>query len=107
MRFVQWLLHITNDSILDVCMLGQSSFSLTAAAAVANQVWERAKRLGLVSRSLDVRLVAENKVERIGAVMAELRPAAVIVDSIQTVLLADVPSRPGSVTQVRLAVTVK
>lgn len=93
----------------------------------AGQVAERAARLGLAARpaaapgargsggggsgaaaaapgaALDVRLLVDNRVEAVAEAAAELRPAALIVDSIQTVTLADVPGRPGSVSQVRAA----
>ncbi|KAF8059367.1 radA [Scenedesmus sp. PABB004] len=71
----------------------------------SEQVWERARRLGLVGapggRGLDVRLLVENRVDAIAAAVAALAPAALVVDSIQTVALRDVPGRPGSITQVR------
>ncbi|WIA15824.1 hypothetical protein OEZ85_012579 [Tetradesmus obliquus] len=82
-----------------------------------DQVWERARRLGLLrplssssSSSAsdaaagsppDVRLLVENRVERIAAAIIEMAPAAVVVDSIQTVALRDLPHCPGTVTQVR------
>jgi predicted ATP-dependent serine protease len=75
-------------------------------------VWDRANRLGLIGSSsgsssstgpppLDVRLMCESDVERIGAMLVEQQPAAAIIDSIQTMRLAQLPSRPGTVTQVR------
>jgi predicted ATP-dependent serine protease len=77
-------------------------------------VWERARRLGLLqplSSSSgadgagggcppDVRLLVENRVESIAAAIVQLSPAAVVVDSIQTVALRDLAQRPGSITQV-------
>lgn len=70
---------------------------------VCCQVWERARRLGVAQAPLGdhVRLLVENRVEVIAGAMAALRPAAVVVDSIQTVALREVAGRPGSITQVR------
>jgi predicted ATP-dependent serine protease len=81
--------------------------------AALHQVWERARRLGLLqplssssSSSAgappDVRLLVENRVEAIAAAIVQLAPAAVVVDSIQTVALRDLAQRPGSITQVGL-----
>jgi predicted ATP-dependent serine protease len=74
------------------------------------QVWERAKRLGIVdamtssssssSPPLDVRLLMAEDLLKIIEVVFELLPAAIIVDSIQTVRDPNSNSRPGSVTQV-------
>jgi DNA repair protein RadA/Sms len=63
------------------------------------QVKLRASRLGVASA--DIYLMSETSLERILAAAGELAPAAMIVDSIQTVFSSDLPGAPGSVGQVR------
>lgn len=67
------------------------------------QIKMRAVRLGgTVGPSADKLLVlAETSVDRILAQATEIRPAALVVDSIQTVFLEQLGSAPGSVSQVR------
>ena len=63
------------------------------------QVAMRAKRLGLPMDQL--KMLAETDVQAICQQAAELRPKIMVIDSIQVMHMADVPSAPGSVTQVR------
>lgn len=63
------------------------------------QVALRAGRLAL--RADHLRLMAENRVEAIIATAEAERPAAIVVDSIQTVFTESLTSAPGSVAQVR------
>jgi len=65
----------------------------------AQQTRMRAERLGALSRGVWV--VAETDLDAVLASVRQLRPALVVVDSIQTVYRPDVPSAPGSVGQVR------
>ncbi|GBD28486.1 DNA repair protein RadA [bacterium HR31] len=65
----------------------------------AQQTRMRAERLGAVSRGVWV--VAETDLDAVLGSVRKLRPALVVVDSIQTVYRPDVPSAPGSVGQVR------
>ncbi len=65
----------------------------------AQQTRMRAERLGALSR--EVWVVAETDLEAVLDAARKLRPALVVVDSIQTVYRPDVPSSPGSVGQVR------
>jgi DNA repair protein RadA/Sms len=65
----------------------------------AAQVKLRADRLALGAKELFV--LAETAVEAIEAQAAVLSPRVLVVDSIQTVHLADLESAPGSVSQVR------
>ncbi len=65
----------------------------------ARQTKLRAERMGVGSKQLH--LMCETNAERILEAALELRPRALAVDSIQTLFLQDVPSAPGSVTQVR------
>ncbi len=59
----------------------------------------RADRLNVTSDNLYV--LAETDLEFIEKAIEEVNPALVIIDSIQTVYMADVTSAPGSVSQVR------
>ncbi len=65
----------------------------------AQQTRMRAERLGALSRGVWV--VAETDLDAVLAAARRLRPAFLVVDSIQTVYRPDVPSAPGSVGQVR------
>jgi DNA repair protein RadA/Sms len=65
----------------------------------ARQVRMRADRLASLSDRLYV--VSETNLETIEQHTLQLRPQMLIVDSIQTVFRPDLPSAPGSVTQVR------
>jgi DNA repair protein RadA/Sms len=61
----------------------------------------RADRLGIFSDQLFV--VSETSLEKILQDIQTLKPSAVVVDSIQTIYSSDLPSIPGSITQVREA----
>ncbi len=63
------------------------------------QVAMRAQRLGL---PLDqVRVMAETSTETVCGTVERLQPRILVVDSIQVMHLDDIPSAPGSVSQVR------
>jgi DNA repair protein RadA/Sms len=64
-----------------------------------SQIALRARRLGTVHEN--IRLFTETSIERILAEVEKLHPAALIVDSIQTVHTSVNDSMPGSVGQVR------
>ena len=98
--------------------IGKSTLLLQAAAGLtraagdvlyatgeesAGQVRLRASRLGLLEGSAGerIRVVAENEVGRIAALTREGRPAVLIVDSIQTVVVDELEGPAGSVGQVR------
>ena len=70
-----------------------------SAEESARQVALRARRLGCVRDN--VMLLAEPAVEAVAAVARRVRPALVIVDSVQTMYSERVPAVSGSVTQVR------
>ncbi len=92
--------------------IGKSTLALAVASALAPtsrvlyacaeesaaQTKLRAKRLGA---SDEVLLAAGDDVEEIIAAARGVRPALLVVDSIQTVLLSGVDGAPGSVSQVR------
>ncbi|MBS3907413.1 MAG: DNA repair protein RadA [Syntrophaceae bacterium] len=61
----------------------------------------RADRLGVSSERLFV--VSETSLEKILQDIQSLRPSTVVVDSIQTIYSSELPSTPGSITQVREA----
>lgn len=61
----------------------------------------RADRLGISSDQLYV--VSETSLEKILQDIQTLRPCTVVVDSIQTIYSSDLPSSPGSISQVREA----
>jgi DNA repair protein RadA/Sms len=98
--------------------IGKSTLVLQAAARLAGrqgpvlyasgeeseaQIKARAERLGIPDVPLF--LLAETSVERILEEVARVRPALLVVDSIQTVYSAKLQSAPGSVAQVRGAAT--
>ncbi|MEX2469263.1 MAG: DNA repair protein RadA [Pseudohongiellaceae bacterium] len=84
-----------------LCLLsaaGKAALYVTGEESL-QQVGMRARRLGLPSDKL--KMLAETNVERITAAAQEHGPALLVVDSIQVMHSADVPSAPGSVSQVR------
>jgi len=98
--------------------IGKSTLLLQVAASVARrgltalyvtaeesplQLKMRAERLGVTSGKLLV--LAETSLEAITRHVRRISPQMVIVDSIQMVYKSDVPSAPGSVTQVRECAT--
>jgi hypothetical protein len=98
--------------------IGKSTLLLQAAAHFANTIGPGALQLGrgirapdqVARRALGVEraplyLLAETCLERILEEIARLRPALVIVDSIQTVFSLKFQSAPGSIGQVREAAT--
>ncbi|MGN0069481.1 MAG: DNA repair protein RadA [Prevotella sp.] len=71
----------------------------------AYQLKMRANRLlasggGQVSTD-HVSICCETSLNKVFAVMEETRPQIVVIDSIQTILLEEIDSSPGSITQVR------
>ncbi len=98
--------------------IGKSTLLLQAAARVASrvgpvlyssgeesehQIKSRGERLSIGEAPLY--LLAETCIERILEEAARLRPALVVVDSIQTVFSLKLQSAPGSIGQVREAAT--
>ncbi len=59
----------------------------------------RAQRLGV--KSPRVHMASESNMEAIRELVRELKPNVLVIDSIQTVFLPEIPSAPGSVSQVR------
>ena len=98
--------------------IGKSTLLLQAAAHFADhvgpvlycsgeesehQIKLRGQRLGV--RNGPLFLLAETCIERLIEEVERLKPALLIVDSIQTVFSLKMPSAPGSVGQVRQAAT--
>ena len=93
--------------------IGKSTLMLQAAARLAatgrtiyvtgeesvQQIKLRADRLNALADELY--LVAETRLDALDACLAENKPQALIIDSIQTMYDPDLPSAPGTVTQVR------
>ena len=67
------------------------------------QVKLRGERLGIAGGGLF--LMAETSLERILEQVEALKPAALVVDSVQTVFSSRFPSAPGSISQVREVAT--
>lgn len=63
------------------------------------QIKLRAERLGATAS--EVQILAATNIDHITAVVEQLKPALVIVDSIQTMYDPQFPSTPGSIVQVR------
>ncbi|MGL1959134.1 MAG: DNA repair protein RadA [Colwellia sp.] len=63
------------------------------------QVAMRAKRLGLATNNL--KMLSETSVENICHIAEREKPKIIVIDSIQVMHMSDVPSAPGSVSQVR------
>ena len=63
------------------------------------QIRLRANRMGQFNDKLQ--LLAETSLDAIEAIVTELKPDAVVIDSIQTIFREDINSAPGSVSQVR------
>jgi DNA repair protein RadA/Sms len=94
--------------------IGKSTLLLQACASMAaagakvlyasgeeslQQVALRAERLGGVKG--DFKLLAENSLESLAAAIVASKPDVLVVDSVQTFASEDLPSSPGSVSQVR------
>src|SRR5262245_15989558 len=67
------------------------------------QVKLRGERLGIAGGALY--LMGETSLERIVAEVDELKPRALVVDSVQTIYSERLPSAPGSISQVREVAT--
>jgi DNA repair protein RadA/Sms len=83
-----------------MCQLAEGMEALYVTGEESlQQVALRANRLGLPTQRL--KMLAETSVEAILAAAAKERPRVLVVDSIQVVHGADIPSAPGGVAQVR------
>lgn len=67
------------------------------------QIKIRADRLGV--RAQNISLLPETALESIISTAQDITPQAIVVDSIQTIFSLEMPSAPGSVTQIRECAT--
>jgi DNA repair protein RadA/Sms len=79
--------------------LHEGSVLYVSAEESNQQIRLRADRLGIATPRL--LLLAETDIDVIAETAAQVRPALIVVDSIQTVASAQLPSAPGSISQVR------
>ena len=70
-----------------------------SAEESTNQTMSRAHRLGIKSGNVEVG--SESELNKIIQLAKESKPQVLVIDSIQTVFLAQLESAPGSVSQVR------
>lgn len=89
---------ILTQVLNEVSLKGFSVLYVTAEESLS-QVKIRADRLGAMSQKFYI--CAENSLEAILKVVDEIKPDFVVIDSIQTIYLDEIPSAPGSVSQVR------
>ncbi|MES2605875.1 MAG: DNA repair protein RadA, partial [Pseudomonadota bacterium] len=83
-----------------MCTLSQSMEALYVTGEESlQQVGMRARRLGLPTDKL--KMLAETNITEITVVAEQCKPRLMVIDSIQVMHSADVPSAPGSVSQVR------
>ena len=66
----------------------------------AKQIKLRANRLGIVNQP-NLYVLAENALDAVEEKLRHLQPDVAVVDSVQTMYRPDMPSAPGSVSQVR------
>ncbi len=87
-------------STLLLDMAGRTDNTLyMSGEEAADQIAMRAERIGLGETELQIG--TETRLENIIATIEDVRPAVVIIDSIQTVFAAGLESAPGTVAQVR------
>lgn len=72
---------------------------IASAEESVDQVAMRAERLGVTGTGVD--LVADDDVDAIVALASSTTPTMLVIDSIQTVGVPEIPSAPGGVSQVR------
>lgn len=80
-------------------LAGQLKTLYVSGEESLGQVAMRARRLGLAR--VDLPAIAETNLEAILAVMNEVHPALVVIDSVQTLNTTSLGSAPGSVSQLR------
>ncbi|MFO1494206.1 MAG: DNA repair protein RadA [Lysobacterales bacterium] len=80
-------------------LLGKAEVLYVSGEESLSQIAQRARRLSVTPQGM--RCLAETSVERILAVAEAEQPKVLIIDSIQTLWLAELSSAPGSVSQVR------
>ncbi len=90
-----------STALLQVCfkLSGSTKTLYVTGEESLQQIALRAKRLGVSDGKL--LLMAETQIESICAAVTKEQPKVVVIDSIQTMQIAEIQSAPGSVTQVR------
>ena len=92
-----------NDSvaagITSVGLKGTSRYSMCPAKSRPRQIKMRGQRLGVEHPNLLI--LAETSLKQILKAVQDIQPAAVVVDSIQTVYTEQITSAPGSISQVQ------
>jgi DNA repair protein RadA/Sms len=78
---------------------GGATVVVASAEESAQQVAMRAERTGVGGKGVD--LVSDDDVDALVALVRDVEPSVLVVDSIQTVGVAEIPSAPGGVAQVR------
>lgn len=76
-----------------------------ASEESAQQVRLRAERLGVDASSAELFVLADTNLARIVEQARKVRPAVMVIDSIQMIYKADLDASPGSVTQLRRCCT--
>lgn len=96
--------------------IGKSTLMLQAAAAYqtagkvlyvsgeegAHHIKLRADRLGIAAA--EVQVLSSPSLEEIEEAMEQIKPAVIVIDSIQTMLAEEVDSAPGTVNQMKISV---
>lgn len=83
-----------------ICLMSQSCSVLYVTGEESlEQVAIRAERLGLPTEKVQV--LAQTEVGKICEAAQQFKPKVMVIDSIQTMYHADIPSAPGGVSQVR------
>lgn len=90
--------------ILQICDKIKSPIFYVSGEESANQIKMRTDRLQIDLSNL--KFLAENNIEKIIAYAIAAKPSLLIIDSIQTLYSAELPSEAGSINQVRIC-TVK
>ncbi len=93
---------LTGMALANLAASGAETLYVSGEESTA-QVRLRAERLG--AAALRVPALAETSLERVLAALEAERPAACVIDSIQTLHSAEMSGAPGSVGQVREAAT--
>lgn len=89
-----------STALLQVCCMFRDVKALYVTGEESiQQIAMRAKRLGMPASNLV--LAADTQVENICATALKEKPGVLVIDSIQTMQMADIQAAPGGVTQVR------
>ncbi len=85
--------------VMQASSLSEREVLYVSGEESVNQINIRAKRLGVISEK--VKLLSETNFEVVLSAIEKIKPAIVIVDSIQTLFDPNYENAPGTVTQVR------